>query len=57
MPKFLWPELVRTQLKITDRTATFILYGETPIQALNRKMLGIDEKQDLSHMRVLGCKI
>ncbi|KAI0992261.1 hypothetical protein K3495_g15925, partial [Podosphaera aphanis] len=56
IPKFLWPELVRSQLQIANRTATSILDGETPIQAFNRNMLGIDEKPDLSHIRILGCK-
>ncbi|KAI0995909.1 Copia protein, partial [Podosphaera aphanis] len=57
IPKFLWPELVRSQLQIANRTATSVLEGETPIQAFNRLITGIDEKPDLSHLRVLGCKV
>lgn len=56
IPKFLWPELIRSQLQIANRTATSVLQGETPIQSFNRYMIGIDEKPDLSHLRVLGCK-
>lgn len=56
IPKFLWPELVRSQIQIANRTATSVLNKETPIQAFNRYMTGIDEKPDLSHLRVLGCK-
>lgn len=56
IPNFLWPELVRSQLQIANRTAISMLEGETPIQAFNRLMLGVDEKPDLSHLRVSGCK-
>ncbi|KAI1006218.1 hypothetical protein K3495_g2000 [Podosphaera aphanis] len=56
IPKFLWPELVRSQLQIANRTATSVLEGETPIQEFNRLTTGIDEKPDLSHLRVLSCK-
>ena len=56
VPKFLWPELVRSQLQIANRTATSVLKGETPIQAFNRMIMGVDEKPNLSHLRVLGCK-
>ncbi|KAI0995000.1 hypothetical protein K3495_g13181, partial [Podosphaera aphanis] len=57
IPKFLWPELVRSQIQIANRTATSVLNGETPIQAFNRYTIGIDEKPDLSNLRVLGCKV
>lgn len=57
IPKFLWPELVRSQLHIANRTATSVLNGETPIQAFNRHFTGVDENSGLSHLRVLGCKV
>lgn len=57
IPKFLWPELVRSQLHIANRTATSVLNGETPIQAFIRHFTAVDEKPDLSHLRVLGCKV
>lgn len=47
--KLSWLELLRTQLKITNCTATSVLDGETPVQAFNRQMMGIDELPDLSH--------
>ena len=56
IPKFIWSEIVRSLLQIANRTATSVSNGETPIQAFNRLMLGIDEEPDLSHLRTLGCK-
>ena len=56
IPKFLWPEIMRTQMIIINRCATSVLRNETPCQYLNRVCLGINIKPDLSHLRVLGCK-
>ncbi|KAI0993347.1 hypothetical protein K3495_g14837, partial [Podosphaera aphanis] len=56
IPKFLWPELMRTQMMIANRCATSILHGETPFQFLNRICLKENSVPDLSHLRVLGCK-
>ena len=56
IPKFLWPELMRTQMMIANRCATSVLDGETPFQYLNRVCLGNNDVPDLSHLRVLGCK-
>ncbi|KAI1006112.1 Retrovirus-related Pol polyprotein from transposon TNT 1-94 [Podosphaera aphanis] len=57
IPQFLWPEIMRTQIYIVNRVATSVLQNETPFQALNRLTLGNDEIPDLSHLRVLGCKV
>lgn len=57
IPKYLWSEIMRTQIYIVNRVATSVLQGETPFQALNRLTLGNDEIPDLSHLRVLGCKV
>ncbi|KAI0995961.1 hypothetical protein K3495_g12220 [Podosphaera aphanis] len=57
IPQFLWPEIMRTQIYIVNRIATSVLRNETPFQALNRLTLGNDEIPDLSHLRVLGCKV
>lgn len=56
IPKFLWPELMRTQIMIANRSATSALRGETPFQFLNRVCLKKNDVPDLSHLRVLGCK-
>ncbi|KAI0992415.1 hypothetical protein K3495_g15770, partial [Podosphaera aphanis] len=57
IPQFLWPEIMRTQIFIVNRVANSALKDETPCQALNRLTLGNNEIPDLSHLRVLGCKV
>lgn len=56
IPKFLWPELIRTQIMIANRSATSTLRGETPFQFLNRTCLGKNDVPDLSHLRVHRCR-
>lgn len=48
---------MRIQVYITNCVATSVLKEETPYQALNRLTMGVDEEPDLSHLRVLGCKV
>lgn len=57
IPNHLWPEIMRRQVYIINRVATSVLKDETPYQALNRLTLGKNQKPDLSHLRVLGCKV
>jgi hypothetical protein len=55
LPKNLWPELFRGMVYITNRTATSTLQDMTPVEALNRRLLGDKAKRpSVNHLRVLG---
>jgi hypothetical protein len=57
IPENLWPEIFKAVVHITNRTATSLLEGVTPYQALADF---VDETKahipSVSHFRVLGCK-
>jgi hypothetical protein len=57
LPKNLWPELYRGMIYIVNRTATSVLKDMTPIEALDRCLLGDRAKRPkIGHLRVLGSR-
>ena len=60
LPLELWPEILLGAVHITNRTATSSLEKMTPAEAFKRKVqpgLDSDYSPDISHLRVLGCKV
>lgn len=57
IPHFLWDELFLAVVHVTNRTSTSI-HGLTPYEALlNEIYPECDNKPNLRHLRVLGCKV
>ena len=60
LPLELWPEILLGAVHITNRTATSSLDKMTPAEAFKRQVqpgLDIDYSPDISHLRILGCKV
>lgn len=51
--KAIWPEIIKTAVYITNRTAT-LNSKATPLELLHSEQ-GATLKPDLSHMRIIGC--
>ena len=58
IPHFLWDEVAKAMVHVTNRVATRVLNGKTPYQCFMDDVFG--EKQEhipsVSHIRVIGCK-
>ena len=57
IPQFLWPLIFEATVLITNPTATSVLNGKTPYEAItdvfHREQ---DNRLSVAHLRVLGCK-
>ena len=61
LPLELWPEILLGAVYVTNRTATSSLEKMTLAEAFKRQvqlgLLDTDYSPDISHLRVLGCKV
>jgi hypothetical protein len=61
LPQELWPEILLSAVHVTNRTATSSLEKMTPAEAFKRQvqpgLRDADYSPDISHLRVLGCKV
>ena len=57
IPDYLWPEILKAVVVITNRTATSSLKGKTPYEEfMDQVEPSVNHIPSVAHFRVLGCK-